>query len=93
MGCLTARVARVDSGCMSASVSLLEGGGLTLRAEEIGEHIRASVVELSERIKAHCSIVCSISDYIKVEPDVIWLTPTTDPSTFVVISNVDWEIE
>lgn len=83
MGCLVGEVTRV-------------GEGLRMGVERIGENIQLSANRVSEGLQMSVGIVCTANDvfYIKVTPQVIWLTEANGYSgIFEVVSNAKWNIE
>lgn len=55
-----------------------------------------SCVSLDEEVMISCSIVCSVnssSSFLKVNPNIVWLTPEMlASSTFNIITNTYWTI-
>lgn len=81
-------------GCLDVSVGRI-GDGINAIAERIGEGIGFSVMRIGGGLSVACSIVCNVntSNYVRVEPQYLWLTPANDFTDDVdVISNVVWDV-
>lgn len=69
---------------------------VTISCYEIDKDIGNVIcVSLDEEVMISCSIVCSInnSSFLKVNPNIVWLTPEMlASSTFNIITNTYWTI-
>lgn len=64
------------------------------KIEIIGNSLLANITDCGERLRARCSVICSLSDvyYLNVSPDEIqWITDDVGV-VFEVESNVEWII-
>lgn len=70
------------------------GEGLKAVGGMVGELIKVTASETSERLQIRCGVVCSVSDYfyLNVSPaDVQWITDDVGVF-FEVESNVEWRV-
>ena len=104
MGCFVGNVTRVSEGLrmevgiigenLQLSVSRVSEG-LRMEFDRIGENLKLSVNRVSEGLRMSVGLVCTTNDvfYIKVTPQVIWLTDSNGYSDyFDVESNTDWKV-
>ena len=83
MGCLVGNVTRVSE-------------GLRMGVGRIGANLQLSVTRVSEGLRMGVGLVCTTNDvfYIKVTPQVIWLTEANNfMGRIDVDSNTNWRIE
>lgn len=80
-------------GCLSGSVTRI-GSELVGSASRVGQELLGSVDRLGYGLKGHVSMVCSLNkdSYLRVAPDVVWLTSDMISGEFDIYSNVDWTI-
>ena len=92
MSCLSANIN--GKGCLSASVSRI-GGGLECAVTPLGSKLMATASKLNGGLKVNIGLICAPNTevYLRVTPEVIWLTPDTMSADFVVRSNTKWRIE
>ena len=76
-------------GCLSGSVTRVGSEG----NEFMG--LSGSVTRVGEGLRGYASLVCSTNKdaYLRVVPDVVWLTPDMLSGEFDIYSNVVWRID
>ncbi|MBQ2855499.1 MAG: hypothetical protein IJE78_00450 [Bacteroidaceae bacterium] len=87
-------------GCLSGSVTRV-GDGLRGRISRIGSDgnetfgLSGSVTRVGDGLRGYASLVCSTNKdaYLRVVPDVVWLTPDMLSGEFDIYSNVVWRID
>lgn len=69
---------------------------ISISCYEIDKDIgKVSCNSLDEEIRISCSIVCSVNDssFLRVNPNIIWLTSDMlGSANFNIISNISWAI-
>ena len=81
-------------GCLSVSAFRV-GDGIDASASRVGDGLELSAFRIGKGLNVSCNIVCSLNKdaYLRVEPDVIWLTPDMIGGEFDIYSNVVWRID
>ena len=81
-------------GCLSGSL-LRRGDGLKGSILLMGESLSGSLLRRGEGLRGGLSLVCSVNKdaYLRVVPDVVWLTPDMLSGEFDIYSNVVWKID
>ena len=76
-------------GCLSGSVTRVGSEG----NEFMG--LSGSVTRVGDGLRGYASLVCSTNKdaYLRVVPDVVWLTPDMLSGEFDIYSNVVWRID
>lgn len=76
-------------GCLSGSVTRVGADG----SEFMG--LSGSVTRVGDGLRGYASLVCSTNKdaYLRVVPDVVWLTPDMLSGEFDIYSNVVWRID
>lgn len=91
MGCLHVKITPIENHT-SPVVSLLNK---ELQITTISpDTLDVNITSITNPMKVVCSLICSLNvkGYIEVSPEEIqWLTEDTD-ITYIVKSNIDWEI-
>lgn len=105
MGCLVGEVTQVGEGLRIGVERIGENiqlsanrasEGLRIEVDRIGENIQLYARRVSEGLQMSVGLVCTTSDvfYIKVTPQVIWLTEANNfMGRIEVDSNTNWRIE
>lgn len=80
-------------GCLSVSAFRV-GRDIELTANRIGGDLLLSATRVGTGIRVSASVVCSVNKdaYLRVSPDVVWLTPDMLGGEFDIYSNVVWKI-
>lgn len=70
-------------GCLSGSVT------------RVGNELRGHISRIGNGLRGCASLVCSINKdaYLRVVPDIVWLTPDMLTGEFDIYSNVIWNID
>ena len=70
-------------GCLSGSVT------------RIGSELCGCVTRIGQELRGSATLVCSVNKdaYLRVSPDVVWLTPDMIGGEFDIYSNVVWKID
>ena len=81
-------------GCLSGSVTRV-GQGLSGSVSRIGSELCGSVTRVGQGLSGSVTLVCSVNKdaYLRVVPDVVWLTPDMLSGEFDIYSNVVWKID
>ena len=81
-------------GCLNVTTELINKGILA-ETSRIGSGLRASSGRIGKGIQVACSVICSVNKdaYLRVSPDVVWLTPDMVSGEFDIYSNVIWRID
>lgn len=81
-------------GCLTGSVTRI-GEGLRGTVIIVNEQLTGSVTRIGDGIKGCVSYVCTTNRdaYLKIDPDVVWLTPDMLSGEFDIYSNVVWRID
>ena len=81
-------------GCLSGSL-LRHGDGLKGSILLMGESLSGSLLRHGDGLRGSLTMVCSVNKdaYLRVVPDVIWLTPDMISGEFDIYSNVVWWID
>ena len=87
LGCLSVSAWRADNGLnvTASRADILEKDGLEVSAWRVGGGLKVTA-----------GIICSVSKdaYLRVVPDVVWLSPDEVASAeFDIYSNVVWKID
>lgn len=102
MSCISGNI-KLISLSVAASVSIVGQSvnadvtkateGLKLACTQIGEHPTLECNALKSELTLNISQICQVNkgSYIKVDKDVVWVTPDVWEQ-IQVMSNVDWEI-
>lgn len=74
------------------------GEGLFVYAKRVDipkDRILATALRVGSGLKIYASVVCSVNKdaYLRVSPDVVWLTPDMIGGEFDIYSNVVWRID
>ena len=79
--------------CLDATAYRI-GGGMKINASRYGGEIHATAYRIGGGIHVTASVVCSVNKdaYLRVEPDVVWLTQDMLSGEFDIYSNVVWKI-
>lgn len=87
IGCLSGSVTRVGKG--------LSGNVIRLGSTESYNELSGSVTRVGTGLRGYASLVCSTNKdaYLRVVPDVVWLTPDMLSGEFDIYSNVVWRID
>ena len=82
INCLSGSVTRVGN-CLSGSVT------------RVGNCLSGSVTRVGNCLSGNISLVCTTNrnSYLRVSPDVVWLTPDMLSGEFEIYSNVVWRID
>ena len=74
-------------------VSLL--GGITCSAWVMNCPLNIQVKDVSLRLKVSGHLICSVGSgsYLRVQPNIVWLTPDMLQGEFDIYSNVIWKID
>lgn len=96
-------VRSIETSRLSVKITLLDNS-LCVDAKRIGKalvlyvtrkdnNINIGANRVGSPLKIECSQICEVAvvSYLRVSPEVIWLTP--DSVDVFVESNVDWRIE
>lgn len=61
----------------------------------LNTHINVSVMDVTPKLNVSGNLVCSVSGkiYLRVVPNVVWLTPDMLSGEFDIYSNVVWKID
>lgn len=81
-------------GCLSGSL-LRHGDELKGYILLMGESLSGSLLRHGDGLRGNLSMVCSVNNdaYLRVVPDVVWLTPDMIGGEFDIYSNVVWKID
>lgn len=104
IGCLTGSVTRVGEELIGSATradkELLGsitriGFGLSGSITRIGRELSGVVSRNGDGLRGSVSLVCSIGKdaYLRVNPDVVWLTQDMLSGEFDIYSNVVWKID
>ena len=74
-------------------ISLLSG--IECSATVLNPPLKVSVMDITPKLKVSGHLVCSVvgESYLRVMPDVVWLTPDMLSGEFDIFSNVSWKID
>lgn len=81
-------------GCLDVSVSRISSG-FGMCTSRVGSPLLLRVLRSGESMVVSCSMLCAVNtqeSYLRVNPDVVWLTPEQLSKNFDIYSNVWWEI-
>ena len=61
----------------------------------IGAELYGSITRVGQGLSGSVTLVCSVNKdaYLRVVPDVVWLTPDMLSGEFDIYSNVVWKID
>lgn len=81
-------------GCLSGSVTRV-GQELSGSVSRIGTELCGSITRVGQGLSGSVTLVCSVNKdaYLRVVPDVVWLTPEMIGGEFDIYSNVVWKID
>lgn len=91
MGCLEVKATLLNLPVV-VGISLLSG--IECSASVLNPHLKVSVMDITPKLKLSCHLVCSMGggSYLRVAPNVVWLTPDMLSEEFGIYSNVVWKI-
>ena len=71
------------------------GKGLNAEVYRLGKPPMGAVSKIGMGLKGNVNLVCSVGKvlYLRVNPDVVWLTPDMLSGEFDIYSNVVWKID
>lgn len=72
-------------GCLSGSITRVG----------LGAELCGSITRVGQGLSGSVTLVCSVNKdaYLRVVPDVVWLTPEMIGGEFDIYSNVVWRID
>ena len=81
-------------GCLNVTTTLLNKG-LSVNAKRCGDELILHASRIGNGLNVICNVVCSVNKdaYLRVSPDVVWLTPDMLSGEFDIYSNVIWKID
>lgn len=81
-------------GCISVNISLVDNA-IAAKAWLVNQPLIANISKVNEGLKVNIGLVCTPNTevYLRVTPDIIWLTSDTMSQEFIVKSNTNWRIE
>ena len=81
-------------GCLSGSITRA-GQELSGSVSRIGDELCGSIIRVGQELSGSVTLVCSVNKdaYLRVVPDVVWLTPDMLSGEFDIYSNVVWKID
>lgn len=81
-------------GCLSGSL-LRYGDWLKGSILRHGDYLKGSLLRNGDGLIGNLTMVCSVNKdaYLRVIPDVVWLTPDMIGGEFDIYSNTTWEID
>lgn len=90
--CLNVNASRCNDDLSVACNRVNEG--LHVNTHRISKGLKLETIKIGSELKVCCGIVCDLSKdfYLRVSPDVVWLTPDMISGEFDIYSNVIWEI-
>lgn len=92
MGCLKVKATLLNLPVV-VGISLLNC--IECSASVLNPPLNISVMDVTPRLKVSSHLVCSVGggSYLRVVPDVVWLTPDMLSRDFDIYSNVVWKID
>lgn len=83
--------------CISGSVTRIDSIEDKLKGNisRVDKSLKGDISSCNKELSGYISIVCSVNDvsYLRVTPDIIWLTPDMISGEFNIYSNVVWKID
>lgn len=82
-------------GCLNVHISVIETPTPQMSIDVVGKPLIVALGIIGESIRASVSELCNIPQdfFLRVSPDVVWLTPDNDfEGVFNVKSNTKWEV-
>lgn len=83
--------------CISGSVTRIDNieDKLVGNISRIEKPLKGDISCCNKELSGYIGIVCSVSDmsYLRVTPDIIWLTPDMISGEFNIYSNAVWKID
>ena len=92
MSCLNVKATLLNLPVV-VGISLLSG--IECSASVLNPPLKVSVMDVTPKLKVSGHLVCSVGggSYLRVVPDVVWLTPDILSGEFDIYSNVVWKID
>ena len=92
MSCLKVKVTLLNLPVV-VGISLLND--IECSASVLNPPLKVNVTDVTPRLKVSSHLVCSVGgvSYLRVVPDVVWLTPDMLSRDFDIYSNVVWKID
>lgn len=92
MGCLEVKATLMN---LPLVVGFSVLSGIECSASVLNPPLNISVMDVTPKLKVSGHLVCSVvgESYLRVIPDVVWLTPDMISGEFDIFSNVSWKID
>ena len=92
MGCLNVKATLMN---LPLVVGFSVLSGIECSASVLNPPLNISVMDITPKLKVSGHLVCSVvgESYLRVMPDVVWLTADMLSGEFDIFSNVSWKID